>query len=132
VSERFLDPFGRTLFQRPRPDGSLDLEIAPGQWVCDFCCNPGPTWQYPCGPVLLAGNPNATASDDEWAACDECRALIDARNVGSLVERIVAEQARQPLAAAYTQRPLSQRRRLARENVVAFLRAQTGPARPIR
>lgn len=105
-------------------------------YVCDFCLAPAPAWEYPCGPVPIAGVGPIGASEDEWGACDECHRLIEQASVGALVERIVTEQRRNippgtehgGQVVAYPPLPIA--RRHARENVAAFMDARTGPARP--
>jgi len=131
MSSEFIDPLGRTFFEQPRPEGGLYLEPAPGQRVCDFCMTPNPAWEYPCGIVAIVGNPNITASDDEWAACDACHASIEAGNILKMVAGMVRRQNQQPLHPAFRSPPLKQQHAIQNANVRAFLAARTGPARPI-
>jgi hypothetical protein len=63
-----------------------------GLVVCDFCLGPGPTWEFPAAPMPIVGHATIGASDDEWAACDECAALVTASRLGELVERCVQRQ----------------------------------------
>jgi hypothetical protein len=131
MSEHFIDPLGRTIFESQRPDGSVDLEVAPGQKVCDFCLDPNPTWEYECGVVAIVGNPNIHASDDEWAACTTCRDLIEAGSIPGLVRRMVDGQtARVREADIMDLPPRRVQVQNARTNVLAFLRAKRGGPRP--
>ena len=47
--------------------------------ICDLCSSPNVKWKYPC-PTFTSGisTPDlASTSFGEWAACDECHALIE-------------------------------------------------------
>jgi hypothetical protein len=124
-----LDPLGRTFFEHTRPDGGLELEVAPGQYVCDFCLNPNPVWEYSCGPIAIVGNPNIDASDDEWFACDACHRLIEEGDLEKMVADMVGRQP--PPAPPFQRRPLAQQLAIQTVNVGGFLAARTGPPRPI-
>jgi hypothetical protein len=128
----FIDPFGRTIFEHTRPDGSVELQFAPGQLVCDFCLHPDPAWEYPCGPVVIVGSPNIEASDDEWAACDECRRLIEGEgNVEQIARDMVGRQP-PPTDPHFGERPFEEAVAILAVNLAGFLAARRGPARPIR
>ena len=58
---------------------------------CDFCTLAGATWAYPAGPVRLRAAGCGFASDDDWAACDACHALIERGDRPALARRC-AEQ----------------------------------------
>lgn len=129
---KFIDPSGRTIFEHTRPDGSLELQIAPGQLVCDFCLAPNPSWEYPCGPVAIVGNPNIEASDDEWTACDTCHQLIENfRNVGQIARDMVRRQPA-PARPEFGERPFEEAVAIQTVNLAMFTAARKGPARPIR
>jgi hypothetical protein len=60
-------------------------------WVCDFCSEPGATHAYPCRDfkaVALGGGVEHWSKAD-WAACDECSALIEDGDVETLTYRSV-------------------------------------------
>lgn len=52
---------------------------------CDFCNNPDPTWVIPqsqgtdIGLMLIGNNESRTVTlvDEEWAACDLCKAAVE-------------------------------------------------------
>lgn len=105
--------------------------------VCDFCLAPNPEWEFPADPTLVPAA-RVDLSPDEWAACGECRELIDEGDVDALVVRIVDKQ---PVHVPEGTRreggwvhygSASSRRRAARENVASFMRARSGPSRPYR
>lgn len=58
--------------------------------ICDFCLEPHPTWDFPCGPMRRAYGTVETAvmSVGDWAACDTCKELVVSDNYEELVERI--------------------------------------------
>lgn len=126
----FTDHLGRSVFVTTLRDGRLELDIAPGQAVCDFCTHPEPKWEYPCGPVAIVGNDLMDASDDEWAACDRCHELIEAGDPMALVQHAVKAQRDQPLAPGWIQPPVKLQIEGMIHNVMAFMKARKGPARP--
>lgn len=82
--------------------------------LCDFCNAEGPVWSYHAIPIhavpIYAGGPGGTTIcyDAEWAACEACAALVDARDRAGLAERVVAtfeerdrERVRDMIAALY-------------------------------
>jgi hypothetical protein len=108
-----------------------------GLVVCDFCLGPGPTWEFPAAPMPIVGHATIGASDDEWAACDECAALVTASRLGELVERCVQRQRELyptgtpgPGGTIVQHKPLPLARRDFRANLLRFLDARTGPPRP--
>lgn len=99
-----------------------------GGEVCDFCLEPDPAWTYPAALMEVIGHPVITHSDDEWGACDECHRLIEAHDLGGLVERTVTMQPRHhPPDPLVRYPPLPLFRRLARRNILRFMDARTGP-----
>lgn len=59
--------------------------------LCDFCSEPNPTWCYPAETfIAMTVGPVASASDGGWAACDECRRLIEAGDRRALADRSAA------------------------------------------
>lgn len=65
------------------------LEDSGGEIVgtCDFCSIPHPTWRYPCHDFGVP--PYGSVGD--WAACDDCHALIERANWSRLSARAVAK-----------------------------------------
>lgn len=65
--------------------------------VCDFCMKPHPTWDFPAAPFhawteVLPEVTNDMASINEWAACDDCRLLVEADEYEALAERSYLHQ----------------------------------------
>lgn len=61
------------------------------QPICDFCSEPAPSWCYPAATfVALRVGLIEAASEGDWAACDDCRHLIEAGNRAGLAERSAA------------------------------------------
>ena len=59
---------------------------------CDFCSALGPTWRYPARSFLAYYAPNiAGESVGDWAACDDCYALIEAKDSHGLAQRSLEE-----------------------------------------
>lgn len=59
---------------------------------CDFCSVPGPEWRYPARSFVAYCAPNvAGESVGDWAACDQCRALIEADDRRGLAQRSLDE-----------------------------------------
>jgi hypothetical protein len=109
-------------------DGKRRVRRRKGDEVCDFCLKPHPTWSYPAAPMEIVGHHAMSGSDDEWAACDECHALIEAHNLGGLVERVVAMQpVHRPADDVIYYPPVPVARRKARQNLLRFMDARTGP-----
>lgn len=125
------DPHGRDLRRYVDEDGKSRL-VASSE-VCDFCMSPEPCWEYPAGYMPIVGHPQIDASDDAWAACEECHLLLKAHNLGGLVERQLAAAqdvaARDPRVVTPS---ASIVRSVARENLLAFMDARTGPPVPLR
>lgn len=78
------------------PDGGEVVEH------CDFCLAPGPEWSFPARPVhdpnvlftknedgsLTKGEqPDQYISPDEWAACNDCKPLVEERDWRGLWSR---------------------------------------------
>ncbi len=67
------------------------------QYVCDFCTAPKPPWAYPTRDFRLSVF--GGKSTKGWAACDDCRTLIDSdqkkelsqRAVESYVQKVIKE-----------------------------------------
>lgn len=101
--------------------------------VCDFCCVQPPTWEYPAAEMEIVGHPEMDASDDEWGACDDCHALIEAHKPDELIALVVKRQRRQ----IYEMRVAGHDVMLppgmdasVRQNVLRFFDARTGRPRP--
>jgi hypothetical protein len=125
VSGRRWDP--STFTRTERPDGSTELNATVP--VCDFCLSPDVVWEFPCAPLQLVGHPLFQWSDDEWAACDGCKELVEAGRIGPLMERMLkGQQATEN--ARYPMKPIPIWRRETRENVRRFMDSRLGPARP--
>ena len=100
-----------------------------GRVVCDFCLAPNPGWTYPAGFTAIYGHHLIDVSDDEWGACDDCHVLIEAVNIEGLVERMAEMQpVHSPPDKQHVYPPLAVRRRISRQNVIAFFKARSGPA----
>lgn len=98
--------------------------------ICDFCSQRKPlTWSYPCGEVDLRElkNPLMTHSNDDWAACEECHALIEADDIEGLISYMLD----QLLGESIKEMPLVglvNVRRDMRKHLERFSAARTGPA----
>jgi hypothetical protein len=134
----------RVLLPLIAPDGNpailhrgADETLAVGTQtaVCDFCAAPNPRWVLPVGHVKLDGNPLMSHSDDDWAACDTCKPLIEARNIEALVEQNLSEGLRQIAVQAEMNAELETllapaketMRKDAHTNFTRVLAAATGP-----
>jgi hypothetical protein len=66
--------------------------------ICDFCSGDPEEfpirWSYPVGPMPVNLGGVITRSDDDWAACAECHALIEQlpKSRSQLIARIVTVQ----------------------------------------
>lgn len=110
---------------------------------CDFCLKadlenlPSPAWEYPAAPMEIADGP-FTGSEDDFAACDDCYQLIEAHDIEALIARVVYMQpAHMPEGTLVDggfvhYAPEPQRVAPARENILRFMDARKGPARPLR
>jgi len=59
---------------------------------CDFCSVPGPEWRYPARSFVAYCVPNvAGESVGDWAACDQCHALIETDDRRGLAQRSLDE-----------------------------------------
>jgi hypothetical protein len=59
---------------------------------CDFCSAPCPVWRYPARSFVAYCAPNLTGeSVGDWAACDQCHALIESDDRRGLAQRSVDE-----------------------------------------
>jgi hypothetical protein len=64
---------------------------------CDFCGANEPQWRYACSPfkMLAIGEKDGTPasvtfnSDAEWAACNDCREIIERDGRSELAERVL-------------------------------------------
>lgn len=103
--------------------------------VCDFCLAPDPAWEFPAGPVQVAGHHAITDSIDGWAACDHCHELIEADRIAELVfeaprrqrEHVPAGTVMPDGVVQYP--PLDVGRALMLVNIARFINARRGPAR---
>lgn len=57
------------------------------QLVCDFCSTPNPRWSYPTKDFTSAYDGFDVELRGGWAACDECKRLIDHEDRIKLVDR---------------------------------------------
>jgi hypothetical protein len=102
--------------------------------VCDFCLRPDPEWEYPAAPVPLPTHPTFTVSLDNFGACEDCRWLIDTRDLEGLAHRIVTLQPHHVPEGTVVDdgvvhyRPLLSRLHDARLAVAVFMAAKQGPA----
>lgn len=51
--------------------------------ICDFCSAPHPTWLYPADSFEMRRDGWGSTAD--WAACEECSALIEAKQHDAVV-----------------------------------------------
>jgi hypothetical protein len=124
-SKRRWDP--ATFTRHERGDRTY---IEPTEPVCDFCLVTRPTWEYPAERMPLLGHPLVDESEGEWAACDECHALIDAHKLQELIDRCIKAQIEAETPGYVVSPALYIMRRKLRENLLRFFDARTGPARP--
>lgn len=54
---------------------------------CDFCSSPNIKWAYPCRDFTIPEN--LAGSHGSFAACDECKALVESDNREALLNRSV-------------------------------------------
>jgi len=60
--------------------------------LCDFCSAPDPAWRYQARSFIAYRGPHvAGESVGDWAACDDCHALIEANDRQSLAQRSLDE-----------------------------------------
>lgn len=123
------DPHGRTLFTREEVKGTV-VETAPGQVVCDFCGAPSVAWSYPCGEMPIVGHHVITRTDDDWAACDNCHALIEAGNIDRMARAMVERQRKNVNNPAFIPLPRRRALRNQRINLIRFMKARIGDAEP--
>jgi hypothetical protein len=58
------------------------------QYVCDFCSKPEVKWSFLAETFIAFTTPTIVGSSvGNWAACDECRLLVEAENKERLLER---------------------------------------------
>lgn len=58
--------------------------MEPQPIICDFCGAAAPGWRYPAHNFEMAPG---IGSHGDWAACDECAALIEAGDRDGLLRR---------------------------------------------
>lgn len=67
------------------------MEIHPdGPPKCDFCSTRPVRWSYPARTFVRTIGVTDVGSDGNWAACEDCYALIQAGNRDALVKRSMA------------------------------------------
>lgn len=115
-------------FKRTEGTGETFLE-AP-EPMCDFCLSPDVTWEFPATRMPLQGHPLIDVSEGAWAACDDCRRLVESTQIGALVERSIKGQEQAETPGYVEMQNVYKLRRQLRENILRFLDARTGPARP--
>lgn len=55
---------------------------------CDFCSDSVAPWRFPCTSFAVPGVPGLDfGSGGDWAACDECKPLVESRDLDGLMER---------------------------------------------
>lgn len=60
--------------------------------ICDFCLGRPVRWRFPVDrAVKIEIGPNRV-TDDDWAACESCRGLIEAADADALVRRSLEKQ----------------------------------------
>jgi rubredoxin len=70
--------------------GGVDFTSIRVTLVCDFCSGTeNVRWVFPCRDFSNPSVPNHTSIGD-WAACDECKPLIEAANLNGLATRWLA------------------------------------------
>lgn len=77
---------------------------------CDFCSGQDIRWRYPARPHIMSNVGVVTdkglefvvtgGSADDWAACDECHALIARADRDALLERSVETYGSSPIPRA--------------------------------
>ncbi len=88
--------------------------------ICDFCNSPNVLWSYPAADFQVEGMP-FIGSKGGWAACHDCAALIEAKDVDGLARR------------ALSTAPAFMRERcfpFTKAIHAQFFRCRLGPARP--
>jgi hypothetical protein len=111
------------------PTGKKRVVLKGGQTVCDFCLAPNPEWSYPCQEVDIIGHAVINRSDDDWGACDECHALIEADAMDKLVDRMVKwQKIHRPPSGAWGYPPEHLMWAFLHQNVLSFMKGRTGPA----
>lgn len=125
MTERRWDPSSFTY----REEGGRTFVEAPTP-VCDFCLSPDVEWEFPATTMPLVGHPLIGESQGEWAACEGCKALVEAHDLGGLIERSIAGHQAAERPSGVRLKPLPIWRRETRENLLRFMDARTGPARP--
>jgi hypothetical protein len=106
-----------------------------GKPVCDFCRAPDVKWTYPAKPFTLGvgsdadGLIAAIGSDEWWAACDACHALIERGDKDEVARRAIRTSERE---GALSRDP--KMRGVVIHGIVmihsAFYENRTGPALP--
>jgi hypothetical protein len=120
-------------FEHYEEDGKPHVTRREGDHRCDFCLaliDYATVWTYPCAPMPIVGPAGRViqATDDDWAVCPDCHALIQGSKIGALVERAVTQQPiNEPPNTLIRYGPVPMRRRWMRENVLRFMDARTGP-----
>lgn len=98
--------------------------------ICDFCSQREPlSWSYPCGLVDLREmeNPLMSHSNDDWAACEDCHALIEGDDIEGLITHMLVAV----LGDSIDEMPivgLARTRAEMRKHLARFTAARTGPA----
>lgn len=69
----------------------VNLEMTPGQPVCDFCNGSDVKWRLTTArlmTVFLTANSSQTHNmDEDWAACETCWGMLEGERWDELVER---------------------------------------------
>lgn len=108
----------------------------PGFGVCDFCGARGPKWSYPCGNLstdfvaLKDGQVvqhDTHHSVDDWAACEDCAAYIEADDQKGMTHRAAEAMAK---AHGVPERAKSYEMQIT-ELHEQFWAARNGPREPI-
>lgn len=105
--------------------------------ICDFCLSPRPRWSYPTAPMEIVGGPIYTASQDDFAVCEDCHRLLAAGDILGLTERIIRWQPRYVPAGSVRDGGVviypheSARRASAMANILRFMDARRGLPTPL-
>lgn len=94
--------------------------------ICDFCSSPEPAWRYPAASFVVKGlGPHA--SDGDWAACDQCSALIEDADLRRLILRAAIAANRRSGGVLRT----SMARKSLQRIYAQFFRSRLGERRPL-
>lgn len=93
----------------------LEKEKAADLSCCDFCSARPVTWLCPCETFRMPTPPGdfmPTYSTGDWAACDACGVLVDARKKAALLARCQAQPTASDVLPPVDEQPRELRRLL--------------------